>query len=250
MSLAVSSWGLRELVNKEWPLWQLAAEVNSRFGITDVELCQQHFERQDVRYLNRIVTNLQRVGGKCVNMPIDVGNISNANERERLHDLRIIEGWFHVAAYIGCPMVRVNTGHADDPAALDRVADSYGRLADIAERLGLQVIMENHGGLSSEPKNVMSLVERVGTDRLGLCPDFGNYEEEKRYDGIAAMLPAARIVHAKYNQPGSGGDQWDWPRCVRIVKEFGFKGPVSIEIGRFVNAWEAIAEAIKLWNES
>lgn len=250
MYFAVSSWGLRDLVNKQFPLSQMALEVKNRFGIDAVELCQQHFLRQDAVYLNGIVKGLTQAGSKCVNMPIDVGNISNPHRQEREHDLEIIKGWFRVAAYIGCPMVRVNTGNAPDAAAMDRAVESYKQLAEAAAALGLKLVLENHGGLSSDPANVMKLLDRVGRDKLGLCPDFGNYEEGKRYTGIAAMMPAALIVHAKYNQPDAGGAAWDWPRCVRIVKASGFDGPVSLEIGRYTDPWAAIAEAHQLWRES
>ncbi|HET7558324.1 MAG TPA: sugar phosphate isomerase/epimerase family protein [Limnochordia bacterium] len=247
MRLAISSWGLRNLVNRDWPLARLAAECKAHTGIADVELCQQHFQRQDARYLDEVVQGLEEAGGRCVNMPVDVGNISRADDRARAHDLKVIEGWIRVAAYIGCPMVRVNTGGAQDEGALDRVAASYRHLADFGAEHGVNILLENHGGLSNDPGHVQALLERVGGDRLGLCPDFGNFEEAVRYDSLAAMLPHARIVHAKYNQPGADGAQWDWPRCVQIVKSSGFDGIVSIEIGRHIDPWQSIAEALALW---
>lgn len=249
MELAISSWGLRNEVNNDYPLSQMALKTKERVGIADVELCQQHFARQDARYLDELIKGLEAAGGRCINMPVDTGNLGNPDLKARRHDLRVIEGWIAVAQYIGCPSIRVNTGHADDEGALERVAEGYIHLAEVGRRVGVSILLENHGGLSADFNNVMQLIERVGRDNLALCPDFGNFPEEERYDAIKEMLPYSSIVHAKYNQPGAGGAEFDFARCAQVVKESTFDGPVSIEIGRHTDPWESIRTALKLWNE-
>lgn len=226
MQLAVSSWSLRDHINRDFPYHEFPRQVKDTFGVGAVEVCQMHVPMADSRRLDQLAQGLNASGVKLVNMPIDVGDISQPDERKRKHDLRLIEVWMDAAAYLGCPSARVNSGSGD----LQTAIESYKRLAEYGNSIGVQILLENHGGLSADLGNIKALISDVGPG-FATSPDFGNFPEEKRYEGLKLMASHAAIVHAKTYDFDSSGEfrDFDFARCMRIFKDSGYDGYLSIE---------------------
>ena len=226
MQLAVSSWSLRDHINKDFPFSQFPQYIKDTFGIGAVEVCQMHIPAPDARRLDALAAGLASAGVKIVNMPIDVGDISQADESKRNHDLKLIEVWMDAAAYLGSPAARVNSGSGDLPTAVE----SFRRLAEYGQKIGVKILLENHGGLSADLDNVRKLLDEMDGG-FGTSPDFGNFPEQVRYEGLELMAPRAEVVHAKTYDFDSAGEfnDFDFPRCLRIFQDSGFDGPLSIE---------------------
>jgi sugar phosphate isomerase/epimerase len=154
--------------------------------------------------------------------------------------------------------VRANASSyvADEPLGpLEVTLASYRRLCDYAADRGMQMTIENHGGLTADPETIVRIVEGVGPDRLKVCYDTANFapvmahqlnphpppgiDPRPLYDGLARIAPYAGIVHAKGVWFDSGGDHlvFDLARTLRIVRDAGFAGPVSLEYGGGVDEW-------------
>ena len=141
------------------------------------------------------------------------------------------------ARYLGCHSIRVNAaseGTWDEQR--DLAADGLHRLAEFAAGFGLYVIVENHGGLSSNGRWLASVIEAGDHPRLGTLPDFGNFRvsESERYDnyrGVEQMMPYARAVSAKTNDFTDAGDEvnLDYEELIRIVLDSGYRGWIGIE---------------------
>jgi hypothetical protein len=245
-------------------LLEFPAEAKRRLGVDRLEICQMHLPSRDGAYLDELAAAIEAAGATVVDMPIDVGNVSAADPRHRDEDCREIEEWIDVAARLGAPMVRVNANgappFADEPiAGLDATAASFGRLVEYAGGRGVGVLVENHGGITADPATVVRLVEMVGPERLKVCVDVGNFEpalSRQRhdadfagvdwaplYEGIAMVAPYAGILHAKTARFGPDGAHagWDVVRGLRIVRDAGFAGDVSIEYGGGVDEWRSAA---------
>ena len=176
------------------------------------------------------------------------GDLSAADRAERLRAVRNHRKWLDVGAVLGCHSIRVNTGgRAGDEAAIERCADSLARLAAEADELGLDVLCENHGGLSSDPASLVQVLEQANHPRLGTLPDFGNFPAATdRYAAIEAMMPYARAVSAKcYDFDESGAEtKIDFERMMRIVLASGYRGYVGIEYeGRTMSEADGIRAA-------
>ncbi|HHV62830.1 MAG TPA: sugar phosphate isomerase/epimerase [Firmicutes bacterium] len=253
MNVAVSTWSLRDHVNKDFPLKDFPGVVKEYYGVDAVELCQMHFQAQDSKYLDEIVDGIRMAGAVVVNMPIDTGNISQLDERKRNHDLGVIKGWMDVAAYIGCASVRVNTG-SQGPGIVDLAitVDSYRNLAEYGEKIGVMVLLENHGGISSDPENIARLFEEIGHKNFGACPDFGNFAPEVRYQGLMAMARYAVMAHAKTYDFDEKGQvpQFDFARCIAILKDAGFDGYLSVEFEGKGDQYAGVERTIELIKES
>ncbi len=243
MQFAISSWSMRSHINKDFPVQEFGSHVKASFGVGAVEVCQMHIPTPDARRLDQIVGNYQAAGVRVVNVPIDVGDISQSDDVKREHDLRLIEFWIDVAAYLGSPAARVNSGSGD----LQTAIDSYTRLANYGEKAGVRLVLENHGGLSADLENVRTLMESAGPN-FGTCPDFGNFPEEQRYDGLAMMVPRAAMVHAKtYDFDANGNfDDFDFPRCLQIVKDAGYAGYLSVEFEGDGDQTQGVQQTIDL----
>ena len=145
--------------------------------------------------------------------------------------------WIDAAKYLGCHSIRVNAwsvGSYDEQQKL--VADGLNRLADYAQRFGVNVIVENHGGLTSNGKWVAGLMQLASHPNLGTLPDFGNFQmsETEQYDvytGVAELMPYARGVSAKTIDFDSQGNEThlDYHRLIKIVLDSGYSGYLGIE---------------------
>jgi predicted dehydrogenase len=133
---------------------------------------------------------------------------------------------------LGCHSIRCNTGaRPGDADALDRCAESFAALVEYADANGINVLIENHWGLSSDPAWLMELMARVDHPRFGTLPDFGNFPDEiDRYDAVARMMPRAIAVSAKcYDFDATGNEtKVDFDRMMRVA-EGGYHGYVGIE---------------------
>lgn len=145
--------------------------------------------------------------------------------------------WLDAAAALGCRAVRVNLEGEGSPADVAaRGADSLARLADHGAPLGLSVLVENHGGLSSDGAWLADVMERADHPGVGTLPDFGNFQLADgswydRYRGVRELMPWARAVSAKAHDFDAVGEEihTDYRRMLRIVVAAEYRGHVGIE---------------------
>src|SRR5262245_24596292 len=244
-------------------LLEFPRQVREQLGVDAVEICQFHLPERSPAYLDQLKRAMGEAEVRLVNMPIDVGNISDANPAYREEDLAEIEGWMRVAAELGAAMVRVNASAPlahGQLAPLEVTIESYGRLASAAESLGLQLLIENHGGITVDPEVIVAIVEAVGPAHLKTLVDIGNFEPllsvqmaimqgreppeadpAPLYSAIARIAPYAGLVHAKTHEFDERGRprRLDVVRALRVVRDAGFAGPISLEYeGSEGDPWE------------
>jgi len=156
---------------------------------------------------------------------------------------------------LGSKAVRVNTESVitrerkqQKPSSLDMAIRSYTELSNYAQELNLKLLLENHGGLSSDPENILRIVESVNHSSFGLCADFGNFEEAMRYDGLRKMAPYTWMVHAKTYDFDEKGEvpQFDFSRCLAIFRDSGFDGFISVEFEGQGEQYQGVQRTIDL----
>ncbi len=182
-----------------------------------------------------------------------LGATGDADATARRQAIENHRPWLDAAALLGCHAIRVNAGGAGNAEALSaRVAESLNTLGDLAEPLGLDILVENHGGLSSNGAWLATTIERTAHPRVGTLPDFGNFriagtgadaEVYDRYQGVAELMPFARAVSAKsYDFDASGAETTiDFERMLRLVTAAGYRGHIGIEYeGRRLSEFDGI----------
>lgn len=211
-----------------------------RFGITGVEYVNQFYQSlpRDGAWSAELA---KRCRGEGVRSHLimcdgegDLGDPSAAARRDAVDRHR---RWLEIAAALGCHSIRVNARSSGTPTEQHGyLVEGLGALCDAATPLGLSVLVENHGGQSSDGEWLAAVLRGVGRPNMGALPDFGNFrktatEWADRYVGVRALAPLARAMSAKsYDFDASGAETTiDYPRMLAIARAAGYRGAIGIE---------------------
>ena len=239
--ISLAQWSLHrmlragELDSLDFP--RFAAE---RFGITGVEYVNSFFKDRagDFDYLGELRSRCADAGVESVLIMVDgEGQLGATDDAERRRAIENHFRWIAAAAFLGGHAIRVNAGGSGDREEHSkRAADSLHRLCVLAEPYGLNVIVENHGGPSSDGAWLSRTIERADHPACGTLPDFGNFRIQgeqwyDRYRGLEELMPHARAVSAKSHAFDAAGNETgtDFTRALEIVHAAGYRGWIGIE---------------------
>jgi sugar phosphate isomerase/epimerase len=165
------------------------------------------------------------------------GALGDPDEAKRTEAVENHHKWVEAAKFLGCHSIRVNAqsgGPRDEQVKL--AADGLRRLAEYGDSHGINVIVENHGGLSSDGSWLAEVMRTVDHPRCGTLPDFGNFQVSEgkwydRYKGVEELMPFAKGVSAKSHEFDADGNEvrTDYRKMLKIVLDSGYKGHIGIE---------------------
>lgn len=217
-----------------------AKTAKEEFGIEAIEYVNQFFKdkAKDQAYLAELKNRAGDLGVRTLLIMIDgEGNLGDPDDNKRTQAVENHYKWVEAAKFLGCHSIRVNAasrGSYDEQVKL--AADGLRRLSEFGGQHGLNVIVENHGGLSSNGKWLAEVIRTVGRDNCGTLPDFGNFNlgDGKTYDrylGVEELMPFAKAVSAKsYDFDEEGNEtRVDYFKMMKIVLDAGYRGWVGIE---------------------
>lgn len=238
-SLHKTLWDYR-ISNLEFP-----KVARQEFGIDAVEYVNQFFKdkARDEKYLKELNRRCDGEGVKSLLIMVDgEGQLGDANEARRNQAVENHHQWVEAAKKLGCHSIRVNAASSGSyEEQQKRAADGLARLGEYADKYGLNVIVENHGGLSSHGEWLAGVMKMVGRPNVGTLPDFGNFniggghegvpEQYDRYQGVEELMPYAKAVSAKSHKFNTEGNEvnTDYFKMMKIVLEAGYHGYVGIE---------------------
>lgn len=257
--ISLAQWSLHKtLFSKKIDNLDFAQVAKERLGIGAIEYVNQFFKDKatDQKYLTELKKRSEDVGVKTLLIMIDgEGQLGDPDLKKRAQAVKNHHKWAEAAKFLGCHSIRVNAGSRGSyDEQIFRAADGLRALTEFAAPLGLNVIVENHGGLSSNGQWLSKVIETVGHEKCGTLPDFGNFRVSKdemynRYKGVIELMPYAKAVSAKSHDFNENGDEihTDYFRMMKIVKDAGYKGFVGIEYeGRKVGEMEGIKKTKEL----
>jgi L-ribulose-5-phosphate 3-epimerase len=210
------------------------------YGLGGVEYVNTFFfdRARDQDYLGEMKTRAEGEGVRSLIIMCDAeGRLGDPDETARTTTVENHYKWVEAAKFLGCHAIRVNAAsEGDREEQMKLAADGLRRLAEFGDGHDIDVIVENHGGLSSNGKWLAGVIEMAGHPRAGTLPDFGNFRinETERYDnyqGVTELMPYAKAVSAKsYDFDEEGNEtELDYARLLRIVRDAGYRGYVGIE---------------------
>jgi L-ribulose-5-phosphate 3-epimerase len=227
--------------------------ARQEFGIEAIELVNTFFPSPQYRFLLDLKKRAAEHEVKILLIMCDgEGDMAHTDKKERLQAVLNHHKWVDIAAVLGCHSIRCNSGHgqAGDEEAIKQCADSFARLVEYAKKSKINVIIENHGGLSSHADSLIKVMKIVNSPYFGTLPDFGNFPKEvDKYEAVRRMMPYAKAVSAKcYDFDEEGNETTiDFGKMMKIVTDAGYKGYVGIEYeGRRLSEGEGIMAAKKL----
>jgi sugar phosphate isomerase/epimerase len=242
--ISLAEWSLHRTIRNEKKLTNLDFPVVARrdFGIDAIEYVNQFFmdKAKDTAYLRDLKERCEDQGVRSLLIMCDrEGNLGDADSAKRTRAVENHYKWAEAAKLLGGHSIRVNaaTGNVGDyNEQMDRAADGLRRLSEFCGTLGLNCIVENHGGLSSNGAWLAGVMRKVNLPNCGTLPDFGNFdlgggEAYDRYKGVTEMMPFAKAVSAKAHDFDEQGNcvETDYRRMIRIVLDAGYHGYLGIE---------------------
>lgn len=251
--ISLAQWSLhRELFGNKLDHMDFPKVAKEEYGIEAVEYVNAFFKKKgDEAYNKELKKRCDDLGVKSLLIMCDgEGDLGDPDEKKRIQAAENHRKWIEAAKLLGCHSIRVNAsskGTREEQA--ERAADGLRRLCEIADPFEINVIVENHGGLSSHGDWLADVMKKTNHKRVGTLPDFGNFYEYDRYQGVKDLMPYAKGVSAKSHEFNDKGDEvrTDYRKMMKIVMEAGYKGYVGIEFeGDKVSESEGIKLTKKL----
>jgi sugar phosphate isomerase/epimerase len=234
--ISLAEWSLNKAIfSKKLDHLDFPKVAKQDYGIDAVELVNQFFmdKANDQKYLAGFKKRADDLGVKILLIMCDgEGELGDPDENARLKAVENHYKWAEAAKSFGCHSIRVNAYSKGTPdEQRERVAEGLHRLGEFGAKLRLNVIVENHGGISSHGDWLASVMKKVGLTNVGTLPDFGNFEDYDRYKAVAEMMPFAKAVSAKSHEFDAQGNciETDYRRMLKIVLDAGYRGHFGIE---------------------
>ncbi|ACU63863.1 sugar phosphate isomerase/epimerase family protein [Chitinophaga pinensis] len=250
------------------------AKAKNDFGIEAVEYVNQFFKDKatDKAYLADLKKRCSDNGVRSVLIMIDgEGEMGDLDVKKRTKAVENHYKWVEAAEYLGCHAIRVNAAGEGKPDDVSKaVIESLAKLSGFANTHNISVIVENHGGSSSNGKWLSNVMKQVNMPNCGTLPDFGNFclnrtkpvdntpqgwaatkclEEYDRYEGVTELMPFAKGVSAKTHDFDAEGNciETDYRKMLKIVKDAGYTGHIGIEYeGTRLSEEEGVRKTLEL----
>ncbi|MDF1867001.1 MAG: TIM barrel protein [Saprospiraceae bacterium] len=245
--VSLAQWSLhRALQGGEMDNLDFAAAARNDYDIGAIEYVNQFFKdkAKDAAYLAEMNKRAADNGVKNLLIMIDSeGGLAETDDAQRKKAVENHYKWVEAAKTLGCHSIRVNaySSNPDMGEAAKAAMDGLGSLATFAKDFDINVIVENHGGFSSDGKWLSGIMARINMPNCGTLPDFGNFcvrnengkcaDEYDRYMGVTELMPFAKAVSAKSHDFDANGNETntDYLKMMQIVKAAGYNGYVGIE---------------------
>ncbi len=244
--ISLAQWSLNKSffgrggVAKRDPM-DFAKIAKDEFGIDAIEYVNQFYKEQkgSDEALKELKQRADDAGVKSLLIMCDgEGALGDADEAKRQQAVENHYRWVEWAKFLGCHSIRVNaqsTGTYREQ--IGRAADGLRKLSEFGGQDGISVIVENHGGLSSNGSWLAEVMRTVDHPGCGTLPDFGNFYVQRphieydRYQGVLDLMPYAKGVSAKSHEFDDQGNEihTDYRKIMQIVLSFGYRGYVGIE---------------------
>jgi len=237
--ISLAQWSLHKaLFSKQMTHLEFPVKAKTDYGITGVEYVSTFFKDTSDTYLQELLKITKDNGVSNVLIMVDgMGQLGDMDTATRAKAVENHHRWIDAAHFLGCHSIRVNAGgRGTQEEVAAAVAGSLSQLCEYAAPKKINVIVENHGGFSSNAKWLTGVMRQVNMKNCGTLPDFGNFRvsatgEYDRYLGTQELMEFAKGVSAKSHDFDAEGNETakDYYRLMKIVRDSGYKGFVGIE---------------------
>tara|TARA_B100001094_G_scaffold188813_1_gene183066 strand:- start:4804 stop:5724 length:921 start_codon:yes stop_codon:yes gene_type:complete len=249
---SLAQWSLNKMIKTKKTLNPINFAQKAReLGFNAIEyvstLYRLELEKMNISELTKkLISNSKDYNIKNLLIMVDQeGDLSSSNSNEILQSIDKHKKWIEMANELGCHSVRVNLNGEDDIEKW-KINSIIGltKLCEFADNIN--VIVENHGGNSSNGKALAEVIRNVNLNNCGTLPDFGNFcikrskkssspkecdIEYNKYQGMRDLMPYAKAVSAKSYDFDEFGEETtiDYKKMMDIVREFNYDGFLGIE---------------------
>jgi len=235
-------------------------EEASKYGLAGLELHGKQLERElhakqseskKSEFINKI--KQQAVANALDLFALDIeNNFIKPDPKARQQEVDLVSKWLDIAEQLGTPIVRIyggrwgtisdfgelmERGGLEDPLpghkyeeAIEWDIEGFTKCVELAKKKGITLAVENHWGITYSAKGVLDILNGVNSPWLKVAMDCGNFRENI-YEQLEQIAPHTVVVHTKSYQGGGIFYELDldYPRIIRMLKDVGYNGYLSIE---------------------
>ncbi len=256
--LSLAQWSIHRMIRKDGVDPYSFAEKAKNWGFTGLEYVSQLYDSElgksnyspeaMTAFVEKCNAEAKKHGMQNVLIMVDhQGDLAVTDDKTRQEAVENHFKWVDAAAAMGCHAIRVNVTGSDVPEQWKKNSvDGLTKLSIYAKTKNINVIVENHGGLSSNGAMLAEVIEMVNMDNCGTLPDFGNFCITRKdpkdyaagcadmydiYKGVTELMPRAKAVSAKSHDFDAAGNETeiDYAKMLQIVKDAGYKGFIGVE---------------------
>ena len=237
--ISLAQWSLHKALFKgQIDNLDFPREAKRTYGIDAVEYVNQFFKdkAKDYDYLAQLNQRAADEGVTNVLIMCDgLGKLGDPDEKARTTAIENHFPWVEAAKRLGCHSIRVNAASKGSYEEQQKLAvDGLSRLAEYAAQLEINVIIENHGKknpLTTDGAWLADVIKQIDLPNAGTLPDFGNFYDYDRYQGVEDLMPYAKGVSAKSYDFDTNGEETkiDYRRMLKLVLDAGYHGYVGVE---------------------
>ena len=200
---------------------------------------------------------LHKLKQHAFNLGLDVSGTSVGNNfcvpsgPLRETQLKLVRTWVDHAAELDAPVIRVFAGSVakgdTEEVAVARAVECLKLSLPYAEQKGVSLALENHGGITATPEQLLKLVKAVEAPNFGVNLDTGNFRTDDPYAALAEIAPYAINVQVKteISPRGKPTTETDLARLVGILRKARYSGYIVLEYEAKADPMEAVPKHLK-----
>lgn len=256
--LSLAQWSIHRMIFEEGVDPYSFAEKAKNWGFSGLEYVSQLYNKElepanfseeaMAAFVEKSNAEAKKHGLSNVLIMVDgQGDLATTDPATRRAAVENHFKWVDAAAAMGCHSIRVNLAGSDERDEwIANSVDGLTQLSTYAADKNINILVENHGGLSSNAKLLAGVMEQVNMENCGTLPDFGNFcirkedpddgsspcaEKYDIYQGVEELMPYAKAVSAKSHDFDAEGRETgiDYTRMLGIVKNAGYTGFIGVE---------------------
>ena len=235
LKLSLAAYSMRQFLDLKKGTMTLFDFIDfaAELPLDAVELTSYYWAEKTEAYAAKLKAHAAKKKLAVSGVPVG-NNFCLSDEAKWKAQVQDVKDWTQRAAQVGASTVRIFAGNV---AKGDTLADAQKRVVaaleeccPVAEKLGVMLALENHGGITDTPEHLLELVKPVKSKALGVNIDTGNFHTADPYADIAKIAPYGVVAQVKTEvSPGNKKQDADLARMVKILKDANFHGYVALE---------------------
>lgn len=235
LKLSLAAYSLRQFLDLKKPTMTLFEFIDyaAELPVDAVELTSYFWAETTDAYADKVRDHAAKKKLAVSGIPVG-NNFCLKDDEKRKAEIQKVKDWTQRAAKVGAKTVRIFAGNLEKGDTLEeaqkRVVAAINECCEVAEKAGVMLALENHGGITDTPEHLLELVKPVKSAALGVNIDTGNFHTADPYADIAKIAPYGVVSQVKTEVfPGNKREDADLARVVKILKDANFHGYVALE---------------------